>query len=220
MEIKRKDLAELRGELENIRVNLNNQIGAKQNLLVQTKSSEAKYQVLLSSLKQQYQVTEGEVRAFEDRVRKKLQQQDKISDGGSVLMTWPVISRYISSYFHDIDYPYRNVFEHSGLDIRAAQGTPVRAVSSGYVARARTCTLASCYAYVLLIHTGSLSTLYGHMSEIIVINDQFVNKGDIIGYSGGRPGTVGAGPFVTGSHLHFEVRLNGIPVNPLGYITP
>jgi len=86
------------------------------------------------------------------------------------------------------------------------------------VARAKTCSLASCYAYVLIIHTGNLSTLYGHLSQIYITGDQFVNKGDVVGLSGGRPGTVGAGPFVTGPHLHFEVRSNGIPVDPMGYL--
>lgn len=218
VESKRATLAGLKVQLEDKKTSLNQQIGAKQNLLTQTKSSESKYQTLLSSLKQQYQVIESEVRTFEERVRKKLEEENKINDTGSVTMGWPVPSRYITSYFHDSDYPYRNVFEHSGIDIRASQGTAVRAAAAGYVGRARRCTISSCYSYVLLIHTGNISTVYGHLSSIITSDDGFVNKGDIIGYSGGKPGTVGAGPFVTGAHLHFEVRLNGIPVNPIGYM--
>jgi len=209
---------DLKKQLENQKDDLNDQSGVKQDLLVRTKSEEARYQTLLASLKKQYQVIEGEVRTYEDQVRKKLEAQDKISDNGSVLMAWPVPSHYITAAFHDPEYPYRNVFEHNAIDIRAAQGTPIRAAASGYVGRAKTCTTAACYSYVLLIHTGNISTVYGHLSKIVVSEDAFVNQGDIIAYSGGTPGTVGAGPFVTGAHLHFEVRKNGIPVNPTNYL--
>lgn len=208
----------LKKQLEEKKADLNDQSGVKQNLLAQTKSSELHYATLLASLKKQYQVIESEVRSYEDEVRKKLEAQDKIQESGDVLLAWPTPGHYITAYYRDPDYPYRRVFEHSAIDIRAAQGTPLRAAASGYVGRAKTCTLSSCYSYVLLIHTGNLSTVYGHMSRITVSEDSFVNRGDVIGYSGGTPGTVGAGPFVTGAHLHFEVRKNGIPVDPLGYL--
>ncbi len=197
---------------------LSEQSGNKQNLLVQTKNSEAKYQTLLASLKKQYQSVENEVRSYEAQIKKKLEAQDKIPLSGNVAFAWPVPSHYVTAQFHDPTYVFRNVFEHSAVDIRAAHGTAVRAAASGYVAKARTCTTSSCYAYVLIVHTGNLSSVYGHLSQISVKDDQFVNQGDIIGYSGATPGTVGAGPFTTGAHLHFEIRLNGIPVNPEKYL--
>ncbi|MFA6486414.1 MAG: peptidoglycan DD-metalloendopeptidase family protein [Candidatus Magasanikbacteria bacterium] len=219
-QVKQKHLSyeTLKIELENKRKDLTDQTTAKQNLLNQTKSSEQKFKTLLSSLKQQYQSTEGEIRNYEKEVSKRLEQQDKIQADGDFSLSWPVSSRYITATFHDPDYPFRNVFEHSGVDIRASQGTALRAAGAGYVGRAKRCALASCYSYVLLVHTGEISTLYGHMSSISVSEDQFVNKGDVIGYSGGAPGAVGSGPFVTGAHLHFEVRKNGIPVDPMNYL--
>lgn len=213
----KKTYEDLKTELENKKEKLRSQTKAKETLLVETKSSELRYKTLLASLKQQYQTVINEQRAYEDQVRKKLAQEDKLSASVGQL-AWPVPSRTINATFHDPDYPFQNVFQHSGIDIRASQGTPVRAAASGYVARARVCSTASCYAYVLIVHTGSISTLYGHLSQINVQGDQFVTKGDVIGLSGGRPGAVGSGPFVTGPHLHFEVRLNGIPVDPMGYL--
>lgn len=220
VQIKQTKFTEFKNELEVSKSNLESQETAKSQLLDQTKSSEARYRTLLSSQKAQYQQIENETRIFEEKKSKQLELQDKISASGSVLMTWPVPSRIINATFHDPDYPFKRVFEHSGLDLKAPYGTAVKAVASGYIARARRCTSSSCYSYILIVHTGNLSTVYGHLSKINVTEDAFVNRGDIIGYSGGTPGTIGAGPFVTGPHLHFEVRQNGIPVDPLLFMSP
>lgn len=220
VESKKKVYVDLSKELADKKYDLEEQTGIKQNLLAVTHSSELKFRTLLANEKQQYQAIENEMRSYEDQIRKKLAEQDKLSNlpVGNVVFAWPVPSHYITSVFHDSEYPYRNVFEHSGMDIRASHGTQVRAAASGYVARAKRCTVASCYAYVLIVHTGNLSTVYGHLSSISVSEDQFVNRGDVIGNSGGTRGTVGAGPFVTGPHLHFEARLNGIPTDPMKYL--
>lgn len=220
VESRKKIYEDLKVELDNKQKDLIDQSNTKQTLLDQTRSSELRYQTLLTSLKSQYQVIEGEVRSYEDQVRKKLEEMEKFKnlDSGSGELAWPVPSHYITSAFHDPDYPYRRVFEHSGIDLRASQGTAIKAAAAGYIARAKRCSLASCYSYVLIVHTGNISTLYGHMSSISVSEDQFVARGDVIGYTGGTPGTAGAGPFVTGPHLHFEVRKNGIPVNPMSYL--
>lgn len=212
---------DLQNRLLERKSDLRDQSGEKEYLLVQTKSSEAKFKTLLSSLKDQYQQIENEITAIEREKRRKLEaleKKNKISIEETGDFSWPTQSRHITAYFHDPDYPYRYVFEHNGIDIRAGQGTPIRASASGYVGRAKYCSSSSCYSYVMLIHNDAMATLYGHMSNIVVSEDQFVTRGDIIGYSGGTPGTVGAGPFVTGPHLHFEVRRDGIPVNPLNYL--
>lgn len=209
-------------ELKNKKQDMVEQSKAKEGLLVVASSTQLKYNTLLSSLKAQYQQTENEISGIERQVRKKLSESKKIKpttnaeDVGA--MAWPTPSRYVTASFHDSTYPFRHVFEHSGIDIRASQGTAIKAAASGYIGRAKKCTLASCYSYVLIVHDGGLSTVYGHLSKVSVGEEQFVTRGDIIGYSGGTPGTAGAGPFVTGAHLHFEVRKDGIPVNPLNYL--
>lgn len=220
VEDRKKLLENLGSQLTEKKTDLVEQALTKNQILVQTQSSEKTYQTLVANLKEQYRQIENEITSIEYQIRKKLEQQDKldtIPDDSSTL-SWPTQSRHITAYFHDPSYPYRNVFEHNAVDIRAAQGTPVRAAASGFVGRAKRCTVASCYAYVMIIHQEGLSTVYGHLSQIIVGDEQFVTRGDIIGYSGAMPGTIGAGPFTTGPHLHFEVRKNGIPVNPLNYL--
>lgn len=217
---RQKAYEHLKEELENKKQDLDGQSYAKQTLLAQTQSSELTYTTLLNNLKSQYQQIESDITSIEQQVRKKLEANNSINDDVAFdgQLSWPTPSRYVTAYFHDPSYPYRNVFEHNAIDIRASHGTPVHAAASGYIARARYCTLASCYAYVMIVHSGGLSTVYGHLSQITVSADQFVTRGDVIGYSGGTPGTVGAGPFVTGPHLHLEVRKDGIPVNPLNYL--
>jgi len=219
---RKKSYNEVKLALEEKKKDYKDQVYFKEDLLNQTHASEVTYKTLLSTLKSQYQQIEGEITGIEREMRRKLAEQDKlkeIEDEGGTVLSWPVPSKYVTARFHDPEYPYRHVFEHSGLDIRASQGTAVKAAASGYVAQAKRCTSASCYSYVMIIHQNGLATLYGHMSCISVKVDQFVTRGDVIGCSGGTPGTVGAGPFVTGAHLHFEVRRNGIPTNPAAYLS-
>lgn len=208
----------LEKRLKDRQLDLGEQVDYKEVLLDQTKSSEATYRTLLNNLRSQYQQVENEIEGIEKEVRRRLQDSKKLQDLPTGSFGWPSAGRYITAYFHDPDYPFRRVFEHNAIDIRQGQGTSVKAAGSGYVARAKTCESSKCYSYVMIIHSGGIATVYGHLSSISVTEDQFVTAGDTIGRSGGTPGTIGAGPFVTGPHLHFEVRKNGIPVNPLDYL--
>lgn len=195
---------------------LGSQAQSKAQLLLQTKQSEDKFQKLVTDLKRQYSATEGEIASYERQVRSRLKGSARALPSGPADLHWPVPSRVVTASYHDPDYPFRHVFEHPGVDIRAGQGTPVRAAGNGIVARAKNAGMG--YSYIIIVHNNKVSTLYGHMSRIGVREDEAVTAGDIIGYSGGMPGTAGAGPFVTGPHLHFEVRSEGIPVNPLDYL--
>jgi len=128
---------------------------------------------------------------------------------------WP-ISGKVTYGFHDPDYPFRHLFEHTGIDIKASQGTKVKVAADGVVMSAVDAGYG--YSYITIRHSSNLRTIYGHMSRIDVAVGDIVKQGDFIGRSGGEIGAPGSGPYTTGPHLHFEVRLNGIPVDPMDYL--
>lgn len=215
LEAKSDELATLKDQLESTKAKIDSQETAKTYYLIQAKKSEKQFQSLIAQSKQEQEKINSDIVSLEKTIRQRLEQS-----GGGIQSTgrfiWPVPKNTITAYFHDPDYPFRQVFEHPAIDIRAGQGTPIKAADSGYVGKARDAGMG--YSYIMLIHDNGLSTVYGHVSKIYVTADSKVNQGDIIGLSGATPGTPGAGPLTTGPHLHFEVRRNGIPVNPLEYL--
>jgi murein DD-endopeptidase MepM/ murein hydrolase activator NlpD len=182
----------------------------------QTVQSESEFQRLLARAKKEQQDANAEIASIEKEIRKKMSEQgkDKLSNSNGFI--WPIPENTITTYFHDPDYPFRYLFEHPAVDIRAAQSTPIKAPASGYVARVK--IEGSSYGYIMLIHGDGISTVYGHASKSYVKEDEYVTQGQLIGETGGTPGTTGAGNLTTGPHLHFEVRLDGIPVDPLEYL--
>ena len=123
--------------------------------------------------------------------------------GGSGTFAWP-LSGPITSPFG-----MRWGTLHPGIDIGVPTGTPIHAAGSGTVIW---CGWMSGYGNLVMIdHHNGLATLYGHQSRVAVACGQDVTTGDVIGYSG-------CTGFCTGPHVHFEVRVNGTPVDPLGYL--
>ena len=122
---------------------------------------------------------------------------------------WPVVG-FVSSSFGWRSGPFggRGQF-HKGLDITNRIGTPIIVPAQGIV------TLSGrdgAYGFSVEINHGSgIVTKYGHMQRCAVQEGQWVKRGEIVGY-------VGMSGRTTGPHLHYEVRLNGVPVDPMRYI--
>jgi murein DD-endopeptidase MepM/ murein hydrolase activator NlpD len=118
-------------------------------------------------------------------------------------LTWPVAGPITSPF------GMRWGRMHEGIDIGAAYGTPIHAAAGGRVIFSG--WMSGYGNFVIIDHGGGLATAYGHQSAIAVSNGQDVSQGQTIGY-------VGCTGHCFGSHLHFEVRVNGTPVDPMGYL--
>ena len=124
-------------------------------------------------------------------------------------LSWPLpgyaAGGGVGSRVHPV-YGYRSC--HTGVDSGAPRGTPIRAAATGIVLST---TVSRAYGNMTLIdHGGGMVTMYAHQSRFAVSPGQAVGNQEVIGY-------VGSTGFSTGPHLHFEVHLNGVPYNPMGW---
>jgi murein DD-endopeptidase MepM/ murein hydrolase activator NlpD len=122
---------------------------------------------------------------------------------------WPVEGRLGSAFGQRQDPINGEGAFHSGIDIDAPYGTPVRATADGEVTGA---TMGAGYGrQIVLDHSHDVLTVYGHLSALAVVPGEHVTRGEVIGY-------VGQSGRATGPHLHYEVRVHRVPVNPHKYL--
>lgn len=134
---------------------------------------------------------------------------DAVLSGPASPSLWPVTGRLTSSFGERLDPFNGEGAFHAGLDIATTYGTPIHAPADGVVAKAGP---ASGYGReVILDHGAGITTIYGHLSAFAIVAGQLVKQGQVIGY-------VGSAGRSTGPHLHYEVRVNNIPVNPHKYL--
>lgn len=132
------------------------------------------------------------------------------SVGVAVPSRRPVDNMSLSSSYGMRVHPITGkVARHNGIDIPAPHGTPIFATADGIVGRAQ--RLGGYGLYVEIEHGNMIQTRYGHMSSFIVEPGQQVKRGEIVGY-------VGSTGRSTGNHLHYEVRIEGAPVNPMPFV--
>jgi len=126
---------------------------------------------------------------------------------GNGSMVWPV-NGSISGVFGES----RPGHMHAGIDIAAGEGTPIRAADAGRVVLIQGIGASGGYGnFTCVQHTSSMSSCYAHQSRVGTSQGARVSQGQVIGYVGNTGHSFGA-------HLHFEVRVNGAPTNPMNYL--
>jgi murein DD-endopeptidase MepM/ murein hydrolase activator NlpD len=189
------------------------QIAAAQNQLVSSRNQLAAVRAdkrgALAQVRDSRVSLEGDLRALEAeqaRVQAALANQAPAAgpvQQGSGALIWPVNGAVVSPF------GMRWGRLHAGVDIAVPSGTPIRAADAGRVVLMG--WVGGYGNYTCVQHTGSLSTCYAHQSSFATSNGASVGQGQVIGY-------VGCTGHCFGDHLHFETRVNGSPVDPMGYL--
>ncbi|HEU5104682.1 MAG TPA: peptidoglycan DD-metalloendopeptidase family protein [Solirubrobacterales bacterium] len=200
-------------------------IAAKEQRLESTRSTlESREGALLSARAERRQTLkgiEGERDEHEDvaaDLRAQIAAEIAEATGGYPLPAGPLPSASAAGFIWPIEgtvtsgFGYRWGRMHEGVDIAAAEGTPIRAAADGTVILMQSEYESGGYGnYTCIDHGGGLSTCYAHQSSFATSVGSQVSQGDLIGYVGNTGHSYGA-------HLHFEVRINGAPTDPLGYL--
>ncbi len=171
--------------------------GEKKNLLSATTANKN----ALISMEKELAKKEAEV--------KRILESYKYGSAPSGKFSWPLAGRMTSGFGNRVHPIFGGVRFHSGIDIIASYGAPVKAADGGQVVQAG--YFGGYGNSVMVYHGGGFGTWYAHLSSINVSVGQMVDRGQVIG-------GVGSTGWSTGPHLHFEVRINGVAQNPLAYL--
>jgi len=210
LEDKNTRLLEIRQKRVVEEQSLNIQVSAKDKIMKDLKLSESEYQKRLAAARAEEEAIANDIAAL-------LRQAPSAPPVGELKLVWPIPYRKITAGFRDADYARTFGLPHNGMDIAAPQGTPIRAPADGTVSKAQNGGSRG-LSYMVVNHPNGLATVYMHLSGFAVSTGATVAKGQTIGYTGGTPGTPGAGWLTTGPHLHLEVWYKDQPRNPLAYL--
>tara|TARA_A100001015_G_C14873197_1_gene665236 strand:- start:14 stop:883 length:870 start_codon:yes stop_codon:yes gene_type:complete len=122
---------------------------------------------------------------------------------------WPLDGRISSEFGTQRIYNNRPGWSHSGIDIAAVTGTPIKAAQSGTVVLAKTLKVHG--NTIMINHGWGILTIYNHLNQLNVNINDVVSKGDIIG-------TVGSTGIATGPHLHFGISVQSVRINPKDFV--
>lgn len=174
--------------------------------MLAAKASEIKEESLNNSIERMQEESRRRLSSYNEIA---LYLADRHNGARATPSIWPAQGRITSPFGYRIHPLTKAIEYHSGVDIANEAGTPIHATADGMVRHA-----GWVHGYgmcVVLDHGFGYSTLYGHMSEILVKEGQRVRRGDVIG----RMGSTGTS---TGNHVHYEVWTSGVPHNPVPYL--
>jgi murein DD-endopeptidase MepM/ murein hydrolase activator NlpD len=208
-EAERQEIAARRAELQrernnqaNLRYAVDHELARHNDLLRTMLNRREEFTGAVLELKRQSDALEASLKS------RQVSPASATVSGGR--LATPIPGARVTSTFGTRVHPvYRTVRSHTGIDLAGATGTPIRAAADGIVLKAG--WMGGYGQATVLDHGGPLATLYGHQSQILVKPGEAVSRGEIIG----RVGCTGT---CTGPHLHYEVRINGTPVNPANYL--
>ena len=192
----------VKADLEDSYAQYRADVARKRELLEQVREDRAKLEVALNELEESSREIEWRIRALQETARGRARSSVAFTGGFIKPANGPVTSRFGMRH-HPILGRSRM---HNGVDIGAGYGSPIYAAAGGEVIFAG--YMRGYGNTVLIDHGGGISTLYGHCSALLVSEGQTVSQGQNIA----RVGSTGMS---TGPHLHWEVRRNGSPVNPM-----
>ncbi len=195
------------------------EIAARRNEVAKVRGSVASAQASLREVRNDKRSLLSSVKVSRKELEEDLSemqaQQAKISGALNTSISAGPIKHGTGRFIYPMNGTFTSPFGmrwgrlHAGIDIAAPIGTPIRAADGGRVAIAG--AVSGYGNYTCIQHGNGLSTCYGHQSSIGVSVGQTVKQGQVIGLCGNTGRS-------TGPHLHFEVRVNGNPVNPMGYL--
>jgi murein DD-endopeptidase MepM/ murein hydrolase activator NlpD len=220
IEVMKADLEAKQAEQAQVVKQIKDQKAQLQTVRDQRAAREQQIAAIEAQFQRQLAEMQAQRAALQEQIAALIRESYRARSSGK--WKWPM-DGVITQGFGCTSYPFEpyepscpSKHFHSGLDIAADYGTPVHAADGGIVHNfTMGCSwgggLCGYGRYVIIVHAGGFTTLYGHLSSWAVGDGVQVEKDTVIGYEGSTGNS-------TGAHVHFEMDLAGMPVDPLAYL--
>lgn len=208
LEKKQRAIAEIKAEVHIKKQELASNREQRKAALDRIQKEKAAYEKELNDLEQTSNALIGMIQRIQASSGYKPKNGSAVRNGSGSMM-WPLNGTITSNFGYRVHPIFKTRKLHTGYDIAARHGTPIAAAKDGRVIFSG--WMGGYGKAIIIDHGGGISTLYGHCSALLVGQGRDVDRGQTIAQ-------VGSTGYSTGPHCHFEVRLNGTPVNPGNYL--